>query len=409
MSANISVMHGFSPRSEVRGLLAPFEAGWRAELVRRGYAYRTVADHMSLMAHLSCWLQDRDLAAAQLTTPVTVEFLRNRRDQGLSPMTARALSPLLEYLHGLQVVPDPAGRYPVTAVERLMEEYRTFLVDERGLIPKTAQQYINFAMVFLDELADRGGGVTSLTSEQVTGFLMRYCEGRTVGASKTMVVSLRALLRFLHLSGHTAVSLAPAVPSVPSWSVSPLPRGLERMHVAALLGCCDRESAMGRRDYAILMLLSRLGMRAGEVADLKLEDIDWQGSDLIIRGKGARIDQMPLPEDVGAAIADYLQYGRPVRSPSRNVFLTLRVPWSALAPTGVSAVVTHAGRRAGFARFGPHRLRHTVACDLLREGASLTEIGQLLRHRTQRTTAIYAKVDRGALEGLARTWPAAAK
>lgn len=389
---------------EVRGLLAPYGPGWRAQLKCSGYDSRTVSRQMSLLAHLSDWLDERGLRAMELATPVAAQFLRERREQGLWPRSARSLRPLLGYLHGLQVVPDPAGRYPVTPVEQLVEAYRDYLAGERGLVPGTVRQYSDYALVFLTDLADHGHGVESLQTGQVTDFLVRYCVGRSAGASKCMVVALRSLLRFLHVTGRVGMSLAEAVPSVPGWSSGLLPRGLERMQVAGLLDSCDRECARGRRDYAILLLLTRLGLRVAEVAGLGLDDVDWRTGGLMVHGKGARVDQMPLPEDLGQALADYVRHGRP-RSSSRQLFLIVHAPWSAMAPTGVSAVVARAGRRAGYGRFGAHRLRHTVACDLLRAGASLPEIAQLLRHRDERSTAIYAKVDPGALTGLARRWP----
>jgi len=395
-----------SVRVEVRGLLAAYAPGRRAQLIGSGYAPRTVSEQMSLMAHLSDWLEQCGLPAGALTPPVAAQFLRERRERGLRPMSARSLRPLLGYLHGLQVVPDPAGRYPVTPVEQLVEDYRDYLIGERGLFPGTVRQYADYALVFLTDLADHGHAVQSLESGQVTDFVVRYCAGRSAGASKCMVVALRSLLRFLHVTGRVSMSLSEAVPSVPGWSPGPLPRGLERMQVAGLLDSCDRECARGRRDYAILLLLTRLGLRVAEVAGLTLDDVDWQTGTLVVHGKGARVEQMPLPEDVGQALADYVRNGRP-RSPSRHLFLGVHAPWSGMAPGAVSAVVARAGNRAGFGRFGAHRLRHTVACDLLRAGASLTEVAQLLRHRDERSTAVYAKVDPGALGGLARSWPGA--
>jgi site-specific recombinase XerD len=176
--------------------------------------------------------------------------------------------------------------------------------------------------------------------------------------------------------------------------------------VAALLASCDRRSAAGRRDYAILMLLSRLGLRAGEVAAIELGDVDWRTGELAVRGKGSRREQLPLPADVGEALADYVQYGRP-RCAGRPLLVILRAPYTRLSRKQVLATVHRACQRAGLPVFGAHRLRHAVACDLLRRGASLAEVGQLLRHRDERTTAIYAKVDLGALRGLARPCPAA--
>jgi integrase/recombinase XerD len=392
----------------VGGPLAGYQAGWRGQLSARGYSRRAVTGQMSLMAHLSGWMQGRGLAAVELAAPVAAEFLRERRGQGHSTMVSlRALMPLLVYLHGLQAAPDPRRRHPITWVEKLLEEYGGYLASERGLAPNTIRQYQDHAKVFLTSLTDSSAaGVENLGSGRVTEFMVCYSVGRNAWSAKAMVTALRSLLRYLHVTGWVSAPLASAVPCVPSRSLVSLPRGLDNMEVARLLGSCDRGSARGRRDYAIMLLLARLGLRAAEVAGLELDDIDWRAAELVIRGKGRRVERMPLPVDVGEALADYARCGRP-RSPSRSLFLAGRAPWAGLGSTAVCAVVAAAGKRAGFGRVGAHRFRHAVACELLRRGAPLTEIGQLLRHRDQRTTAIYAKVDRVALDRLARPWPGA--
>jgi len=218
-----------------------------------------------------------------------------------------------------------------------------------------------------------------------------------------MVRALRALLRFLYARGVIAEPLAAAVPSVASRSED-LPRGIAAGEVRLLLDSCDRCTPVGRRDYAIVLLLSRLGLRCGEVAGLDLEDIDWREGELVVRGKGSRIDRLPLPADAGEVVADYLRHGRP-RGFGRAVFLHAHAPLERLSPGNVSDVVKRACKRAGIARVGAHRLRHTVASELLSRGAGLVEIGQVLRHQDIRTTAVYAKVDRQALSRLALPWP----
>src|SRR6266511_5983349 len=226
-------------------------------------------------------------------------------------VSPRSLAPLMGHLHGLQIAPDPAGRYPVTQVEMLVEEYRGYLAGERGLAPGTVRQYADYARAFLTDAGIRGITVGNLTSGQVTDFMVRYCVGRNAWSAKAMVIALRSLLRFLHVAGRTSVSLAAAVPSVPSWSLSSLPRGVDGMQVAGLLASCDREGAMGRRDYAILVLLARLGLRAAEVAGRELGDTDWGVGGRVVRGKGRRVDRRPRPTDVGQALAEYMRHGRP--------------------------------------------------------------------------------------------------
>ena len=219
------------------------------------------------------------------------------------------------------------------------------------------------------------------------------------------VTGLRSLLRFLHLRGLIVGPLADAVPSTASWRLSGLPRALEPEQLQALLGGCDRGNPGGRRDYAVLVMLSRLGLRAGEVAALQLEDIDWRAGDVRISGKGRRDERLPLPEDVGAAIVAYLQDGRPLTALDRSLITRVRAPHYGMTTGGITQIVLAAAARAGLGQIHSHRLRHTAATQMLRAGASLEEVGQVLRHRQVLTTAIYAKVDRDALRELARAWP----
>lgn len=203
--------------------------------------------------------------------------------------------------------------------------------------------------------------------------------------------------------------LAEAVPSIASWRLQGLPRGLEPAEVERFLASCDTDSASGRRDLAILTLLARLGLRRGEVAALSLDDIDWRAGELVVRGKGRRAERLPLPADVGEPLSAYLQDGRPAAAEGRSVFVRVKAPHRALTPSAVTWVVVAAARRAGLGYVTPHRLRHSAATAVLRAGASLGEVGQVLRHRQPVTTAIYAKVDREALRAIARPWPGGGK
>jgi site-specific recombinase XerD len=242
---------------------------------------------------------------------------------------------------------------------------------------------------------------------EVRGFVVEACPRMGRRAAQLTVVALRALLRFLHLEGVLDRSLAGAVPSVAGWRLSGLPKRLESGQVDALLDSCDRSTVIGRRDLAILTLLARLGLRAGEVAALSLEDIDWRAGEVIVRGKGNRSERLPLPHDVGEAIVGYLGDGRPATAQDRAVFVRVRAPHHRLSRGGVSFVVKAAAHRAGLGLVHAHRLRHTAASEMLRCGATLPEVGQVLRHRHASTTAIYAKVDRQALRQIARPWPGA--
>jgi integrase/recombinase XerD len=314
---------------------------------------------------------------------------------------------LLGYLRRLGVVPVPAPA-PVTPAEALLERYRRYLVTERGLAATTARGYSDMARPFL---AGRGeaGGLGHLTAADVTAFVLGTCPGMRKGSAKLTVTALRSLLGFLHVEGLIGEPLGQHVPSVASWRLAGLPRALEPGQVQALLVSCDQHTAAGRRDFAMLTLLARLGLRAGEVAALMLEDIDWRAGEITVCGKGSRCERLPLPADAGEAIAGYLLDGRPEPfEGARQVFLRARAPHRALTAGGVSGAVSTAGQRAGIGPVRAHRLRHSAATGMLAAGASLTEIGQVLRHRRLLSTAIYAKADTEALRTLARPWPGGA-
>jgi site-specific recombinase XerD len=253
-----------------------------------------------------------------------------------------------------------------------------------------------------------GLDLADLTAGDITAFVAAHCPGQAHGSARLTVTALRSLLGFLHVEGILPRPLAASVPRVASWRLASLPRALTGAEVERLLASCDRRRATGRRDFAILTLLVRLGLRAGEVAGLSLDAIDWRAGELVVSGKGDRAERLPLPADVGEAIVGYLRHGRPASALGRTVFVRVKAPHRALSSTGASQIVADAARRADLGVVHAHRLRHTAATDMLRAGGSLTEIGQVLRHRRTLTTAIYAKVDRRALRALARPWPGGA-
>jgi site-specific recombinase XerD len=395
-------------RIKVVGPLAPFAAGVCAELARRGYTPRSAGEQVYLMAQLSGWLADAGLDAGALTSQVAGEFLGVRRAVGhRRRVSARALEVLLGVMRELGAVPRPVARACTTPVAALMDRYRAFLVCERGLAEHTVTRYVRIAVMFLEQFPVPAADLSLLTTGHVTAFVIHECEFRRAGSAKAMMAGLRSFLRFVHVQGLAPGPLAPAVPAVAGWKLSALPRTLAVGQVAMLLDSCDRRTPLGRRDYAILLLLSRLGLRAGEVALLGVDDVDWRAGELTIRGKGNRLERLPLPAQVGAAMADYLTRGRP-RCQSRRLFITVVAPRIGLSPGAVTQVVARACGRAGVPVVRAHRLRHFAACQMLRAGAPLAEVGQVLRHRDQSTTAIYAKVDQAALATLARPWPAGA-
>jgi integrase/recombinase XerD len=399
---------GHLSRTVVSGPLAPYAAGWRAELAARGFAPHSVTAHAQLMAHLSGWLRVTGRDADALAGEVTGDYLRHRRAAGYRDRVGvRALVPLLGYLRGLGVVPQPAAA-PATPAEALLAGFAGYLASERGLAAGTVHRYLRFGRVLITGLGIAAEtDLAGVTAADVVSLIVSQARRRNPADMRGLVTAARSLLGFLHVTGRVAAPLAAAVPSAPGHWAGSLPRGIAPGQAAALLASCDRDGAAGRRDYAVLMMLSRMGLRAGEVIGITLEDIDWRAGQLVVRGKADQAGALPLPADVGEAIADYLRYGR-ARTADRHLFITVRAPFTGLARnTSICGIVRQACRRAGIEPFGPHRLRHAVACDLLADGASLAEIGQLLRHRSERATAIYAKADIEALRALARPCPPA--
>jgi site-specific recombinase XerD len=361
-----------------------------------------VADRLYQLDQLSRWLAREGLDVGELTGEQAERFAVERRATVASP--PRVALPLA-YLRQLGVVPPPVASCPSGPVEELLADYGRYLSVERGLCEHTVlDAYVPAARLFLSDLGSSEGlDLARLTAREVSSFLARECPKRSVSGARDLVCALRSWLRYLHLAGLITTPLVWAVPSVADLRDRTLPRGLEPAAVRRLLASCDRRRLVGRRDFAILLLLARLGLRAGEVAAITLEDIDWRAGLLLVHGKAGREDALPLPTDVGESIVSYLR--RRPRCGCRALFLRVTAPRQGLNRCTVAWVVRAACDRAGLARVGAHRLRHTCATQMLQAGASLPEIGQVLRHREEKTTAIYAKVDQAALRALARPWP----
>ena len=395
---------------EMGGPLARYALGFRLELDRVGYATRSAATLIALMGRLSRWMVDGGLEEEALTPQVAGSFLAEVRAFGGSfQPTMRQLASLLDYLRGLGVAPQVAAALVVTPMDRQIENYRRYLLDERGLAPETANNYVSVARLFLPEFCDHERvDWTRVGLSEVMRFVTRECAPGRPRSAKNLITGLRALLRYAQWEGLTSLSLAQAVPSAAGWSGTGLPRGLGPGEARRLLAACDRRRATGRRNYAFVVLLLRLGLRAGEVAALTLDDVDWVAGKIMVHGKGGCQESLPLPPDVGAAIVGYLRRGRPV-SEDRALFLRVHAPIRALTSHAVSEVVRVASERAGLAGIGAHRLRHTAASEMLRAGAPLSEVAQVLRQRSTKTAAIYAKVDHRQLRALALPWPAGAR
>lgn len=398
-------------RVKVTGPLAQHAPGLRRELAGRGYSPHTATALLYLLGHLSRWLGERGLDGQDLTPEQVECFLRDRVAAGYAHhLTPRGLEPLLGYLGRIGVLPHPAQVTAPGPIDRLLVEFAAYLVHERGLAIRTMHRYTEITACFLAYRCagaqTDGLALVELSPGELDAFLLAESTRLSSQSLRGVVTALRALLRFLAVKGLAAPGLAEALPSGPGWRRTSHGRVLDGEEVARLLAGCDRRRAAGRRDYAMLVLMVRLGLRANEVAGLCLGDIDWRNGEILVAGKGGRDERLPLPVDVGRALADYCRRGRP-RQAGQALFLHVRAPYQPLSRTGVGEMVRRACRRAGLRPVGAHRLRHTAATAMRRGGAPLGEIGQVLRHRDHATTAIYVNVAAEELRPLAREWPGA--
>ena len=383
-------------------------------LADRGYAPSTTGEKLRLMAHLGRWLDRRHLLVTALDELRVAQFLAHRRRCRCKPRSNSAtLRLVLELLRGLGTIDRPLRMEAsdVGPIAQVEGEFGRYLVEERGLSASTRANYLPGVRRLLSGRFGAGAvHWADLRPEDITRFLVSEARTESPGRMKVVVPALRVFLRWLHLRGETHTDLAGCVPRVADWRLAGLPKSIPPEQVERLLRCCDRATAIGRRDRAILLLLARLGLRAGEVVAMRLDDVDWEMGELLVRGKGGRHEALPLPRDVGAALAAYLRHGRPSCS-TRRVFVRAKAPRQGFASSvAICNVMRRALDRAGLEppRKGAHLLRHALACTMLRRGASVPEIGEVLRHRSLDTTALYAKVDVVALRAIAPTWPSAA-
>jgi site-specific recombinase XerD len=388
----------------IRGPLAPVADEFRIWLGQEGYTPLTSVNKLRSLAHLSDWLEAQHAGVGELTDARVRAYLRmRRREANTTDCSLRALAPLLNFLAARGALPIPTPREVDGPVECLLGCFQRYLLGERGLATSTADAYMHRARRFLDRTAP-DGDVGALTAAAVTGMLLEEVTVHSVGTGQYFVAAIRAFLRFCHAQGLMRIDLSGAALAITGRRHTDIPRGLARRDVDALLRACDRRQPAGRRDHAVLVTLLRLGLRATELAQLTLDDIDWRAAEVNVRGKGRRDERLPLPADVGAAIVGYLRRGRPPTD-RREVFLSAIAPVHGLGRGGVSSIVRRACRRAGVTPVGAHRLRHTLACEMVRAGVPLPAIGQVLRHRGLSSTAVYARADVDQLRTLARAWP----
>ncbi len=391
------------------GALGPWVESYRTWLLVAGYTPQTVRLMLKDVGHLGRWMDAEGIGPGQLTLADVEALLAHQRASGVARVPSIGmLRALLRFLREARVMvtEEPVA---LTALEALIADYRQWMFKDRGLAEMTVLRYETIATRFLtSRVTDTDPtGVAGLDGRVVAQFLLAECSRVCVGSAKGRVAELRSLLRFLHLRGLTARSLAESIPGVAGWRETTIPPVMPQADIESLIESCDPSSLDGIRDRAIVLLLARLGLRSIEISRLSLDDIDWRAGDLLVRGKARRDDRLPLPEDVGAALAEYLKLRGP--HSSRRVFLTLRAPTRPIRADLVGDVIQRHCRQAAVAHVGPHRLRHTLATRMLAQGVPLSDISQVLRHSDLATTAVYAKVDLGRLRQVARPWPGAAR
>ncbi len=382
---------------------------YAARLVRDNLVRQGTWRCLNVVGGLLCWIAKHRRMLADLDERMVEQYLRHRATkQSIQPGDRAALKRWLSLLREEGAI-APAELPPLTSHDRIFSEFDAYLRTERGLAPKSIVRHLPIIRRFLHEVCPAGDDdLGKISQEEVIRYIERHAQDWSPKTGKAMCWSLRAFLRYLHHQGLNSRALADCVPSIRRWKLASLPTFLPAAQVQKALDGCDRATPMGRRDYAILMMLAKLGLRANEVATLTLDDIDWRASEMLVRAKGRQRARMPIPPDVGAAIVGYLRNGRP-KSSCRRLFIRALAPHVGFASgCAITMIAKTALDRVGIkgcAHRGAHIFRHSLATELLRSGATLTEIGQLLRHESHDTTRIYAKVDIEALRTLSLPWP----
>jgi site-specific recombinase XerD len=380
------------------GPLQPQIEWFARRLAEQGYANATAREQLRLVAHLSQWLQDRQLGATALDEPCIGQFLQDRQQQGRAPRHNRVtLQTFLTELRNAEMLPVPARQD--NALDVFAHAFDDYLASERGLALVTRAHYLPIVQRFLQERFGTGPLLLhALGIHDVTQFLLRQASMISPRRAQYLVSALRTFCRLLVHRGDLTTDLAAAIPAVADWRLATVPKAMAPAQVARLLQSCNQDHPTGQRDYAILLLLARLGLRPGEVVAMMLDDLDGEAGELLVRGKGGRRDRLPLPQDVGQALVSYLSHVRP-RWATRCVFVRMKAPQRGFASSvAVCTIVRRALERAGLEPpcKGAHLLRHSLATSLLHAGASMAEISDILRPRRPQTTEISAKVDRAA-------------
>jgi integrase/recombinase XerD len=394
------------------GCVGPHVDGFAAWLAAAGYSPHTIRGYIRAAVHVGRWADRRRLAITALDDDRLVHFRRHlarcrcrQPNKGVFGDVLAGVELLRAYLRIQQILTPPAPATPTPASATLSERFADWMRRHRGIASSTELRYRRVLQPFLAAL---GEDPATYDVEGVRRFVVEHLGQRGRGETQSAVTAIRAFLRFLVAEGHVPSGLEHSVPTVPQWRLSSLPRYLEAPDLERVVHSCDVSKGHGLRDHAILLLLARLGLRAGDIVRMVLQDIHWRRGTLRVRGKGRRDVVLPLPQEVGDAVLAYLQRGRP-KSTSDRMFLTVYAPTRPFASSAtVSDIVRFALKRAGIQdppSRGAHLLRHSAATAMLRAGSSLETIATVLRHQSPDTTAYYAKVDLARLQQIAQPWP----
>ncbi|MDM0117504.1 site-specific integrase [Variovorax sp. J22R133] len=391
------------------GPLAGYFASFANSLGALGYATGSIRRQVLIGACFSRWLGQRAVTPEGITSGHVTRYLRYRARRRRPCLGDRAaLTHLMDFLRREGVSPAEQAVHERSSIDRCADAYEVYLREGRALATATIVNYVPFVRDFLRHcFRAKPVELSCLSASEVLRFVRQQAPRLHRKRAKLMTTALRSFLRYARYIGEVDLDLAAAVPVVANWSMTTIPRAITPDQVRQLLASIDRRNGTGRRDYAILLLLARLGLRSGEVALLTLDDVDWEAGQLTVHGKSGRRNELPLPADVGEAIAAYLQDGRP-RSASRFVFLRAKAPVRGFrGACGIGSIIRRSLQRCGVdtPSLGAHQFRHGLATEMLRQGASLGEIGDVLGHRHPQTTTIYTKVDIEALRSLALPWP----
>lgn len=391
------------------GPLVPYMEGFSNQLIKQRYHLRCIPPKIRTVAKFSQWLHLHKITENDVTHDHIKQFFQgeNYKDASRAGKIS-ALNKFIDFLQEIKVCPTIKQSIKQTPIKKVINSFGQYLIDERGLSNKTFEQYTPTITFFLTRCFGKNEiNLSSLTGQDVVSFVQHQATHLAIARMKVTTNALRSFLRYAVYHDNINISMLDSVPTVASWSMTDIPKAISQEHIQVVLDSCDRNTLIGKRDYAIFMLLVHLGLRSSEIVSLTLDSIDWDLGSIMIVGKCGHNTELPLPAEVGKAIVDYLQNGRP-ECHDRALFLRAIAPIRSLgAPQTIATIVYAAVNRTGIdtPTRGSHQFRHALACNMLRKGASLTEIGSILRHQHSKTTNIYAKVDLIALKSLSMPWP----